>query len=122
MARADQLVHARGRDRHPALVVLEFLRDTNLHHRSPLLALPATWRHCPAVRFLTDAHPSAFACPGFPEPREATLPGGVRGQDTHGCYTIVQFTREKKLHGPVQRHPGGLQLRLLVPQREAALA
>src|SRR5262249_58391016 len=41
------------------------------------------------------AHPSAFTCPGFPELREATVTGGVRGQDTHRCHPIVQFTRQE---------------------------
>src|SRR5215470_18732509 len=69
----------------------------------------------------SNPRPSALACPGFPEHREPALTGGVRGQDTYRCHTIVQFTPEEKLHRLLQGHPGGLQLCLLVAQRRSPL-
>src|SRR6516165_11235943 len=64
---------------------------------------------------------SDFACPGFPEPREPALTGGIRGQDTHRSHTIVQVARQECSYRPLQRQPAGSQVRLLVAEGETAI-
>ncbi len=94
----DELVDASGRNRHTVFVILDFLRNADLHWSVVLPCLP----NCPAA-----ARRSLYAEPlprlyrlwliSLAKSPEAVPVSHIRGQDTYDRHAIVQVASQGTL-------------------------